>query len=233
MWHAALLIAFLGHLASTEVAQQPSSLAIDIIQKTREVYLQCSTYRDVGKVTTIFFENGRQRTDEKPFQTAFVRPGQFRFEYQTKVPPGRYIIWRDGADMQTWWNVHDPPLRTPQSFSLAIAGAMGVSGVSAYRIPSLLLPSDVGGTGVARLTTMKPIEDGTIDDRSFYRFQSPPQQALQATSVETVWIDKKTFLIRRVFVESQFPNFRTEATTDYDASINVPIPPELLAFAHP
>ena len=80
---------------------------------------------------------------------------------------------------------------------------------------------------------MTRIEDGTIGDKSFYRLQSPPQQTPQATSVETVWIDKETFLIRRVFVESQFANFRTESTTDYDASINLPIPPELLAFAHP
>jgi hypothetical protein len=78
-------------------------------------------------------------------QTAFVRPGQFRFEFQDSIPLTRYIIWRDGEYVQTWWTIMSPQLRKPPSFGLAIAGATGVSGSSACRVPKLLLTSQVGG----------------------------------------------------------------------------------------
>jgi outer membrane lipoprotein-sorting protein len=235
MWRAAVLIALFSGVFSTRVAQQFSSAGKAIIQRTLEVYLQCSSYRDSGKATTVFYPEGRQPfTEDKPFRTAFLRPGQFRFEFESTLLAGkRYIIWRYGDTVQTWWNAADPPLRTPQSFIAAIGGAMGVSGQSAYRVPSLLLASDISGSWAERLRAMTPIEDGTIDGKSFYRFQSPPRQTPDATSVETVWIDKETFLIRRAFLEGQMEDSRIEVTTDYDAAINVPIPPEQLTFAHP
>ena len=57
-----------------------------------------------------------------------------------------------------------PQLRKPPSFGLAIAGATGVSGSSACRVPKLLLPSEVGGKQGRAMTA---IEGGVIDGRAF------------------------------------------------------------------
>ena len=83
-----------------------------------------------------------------------------------------------------------PQLRKPLSFGLAIAGATGVSGSSACRVPKLLLPSEVGGKQGRAMTA---IEGGVIDGRAFYRFQAQPQQLEKSTILETVWIDKDRF----------------------------------------
>ena len=83
-----------------------------------------------------------------------------------------------------------PQLRKPPSFGLAIAGATGVSGSSACRVPKLLLPSEVGGKQGRAMTA---IEGGVIDGRAFYRFQAQPQQLEKSTILEAVWIDKDTF----------------------------------------
>jgi hypothetical protein len=83
-----------------------------------------------------------------------------------------------------------PQLRKPPSFGLAIAGATGVSGSSACRVPKLLLPSEVG---VSKVAAMTAIEGGFIDGRAFHRLQAQPQQLEKSTMLETVWIDKDAF----------------------------------------
>src|ERR1044071_9484572 len=96
-------IALVVVLSAIGYAEPQSTLTSgDIADRTKSVYAECSSYHDTGKVTTVFFENDRQRTVEKPFQTAFVRPDRFRFEYRDEsLPAGtRYIIWRVGANVQ-------------------------------------------------------------------------------------------------------------------------------------
>jgi outer membrane lipoprotein-sorting protein len=49
----------------------------------------------------------------------------------------------------------------------------------------------------------------------------------------TLWIDKATFLIRRIDRSTQFPTFHTVQTITYRPSINVEIPDSALAFNYP
>ena len=95
----------------------------------------------------------RTRTTERPFATAFVRPDQFRFEFNdrdsvVKDPQGdrlsRYIIWSDGKEVQTWWDVK-PGIEKPESLSLALGAAFGVSGGTSSTIAGLLMPEQMSG----------------------------------------------------------------------------------------
>jgi hypothetical protein len=104
--------------------------------RVAKAYAGCKSYRDSGVVKTVYVEAGRTRTEMKPFKTAFVRPDQFRFEYTQKRGEGahevnRYIVWRRGTDVRTWWDVK-PGIEKPASLALALAGATGVSGGSAH-----------------------------------------------------------------------------------------------------
>src|SRR5207249_4186630 len=66
-------------------APQDSGTADEIFAYMVQSYRNCTSYSDSGVVKTIFImTNGRTRTVEQPFTTAFVRPDRFRFEFQEK-----------------------------------------------------------------------------------------------------------------------------------------------------
>src|SRR5262245_40637691 len=71
----------LGH---TRIEADDQGLsAEEILERMATTYAKCKTYQDSGCVTTTFFYADRQHTHKKPFSTAFVRPGQFRFEFKS------------------------------------------------------------------------------------------------------------------------------------------------------
>jgi hypothetical protein len=49
----------------------------------------------------------------------------------------------------------------------------------------------------------------------------------------TIWIDKKTFLVRRIDSQKKFDAFRTEETTSYDPVFDGEIPDKKLEFDPP
>ncbi len=56
-----------------------------ILAAMAEAYATCASYRDAGVVTTRFLHpDGGGFTTTRPFRTAFVRPGRFRFEYRDR-----------------------------------------------------------------------------------------------------------------------------------------------------
>ena len=69
---------------------------------------------------------------ERPFATAFVRPGRFRFQF-TDTGLGdrssRYIVWADGNEVLSWWDAK-PGVRHPGALQDALAPAAGISGGS-------------------------------------------------------------------------------------------------------
>jgi outer membrane lipoprotein-sorting protein len=69
-----------------------------ILDKMASTYATCKSYRDSGAVTNFF---SPQHIDVKPFRTAFVRPDQFRFEYDDPDPEKPYIVWAKGDKVRT------------------------------------------------------------------------------------------------------------------------------------
>src|SRR5947209_15674711 len=114
----------------------------EILGAMAEVYATCPTYRDSGQVVTHFFDPGSdrpKRTSVRPFETAFVRPDRFRFEYRNRYkddgPWYRHIVWAKGGDVRMWWDVRTG-VEYPDSLGMAIAAATGVSGGSAHVVPA-------------------------------------------------------------------------------------------------
>ena len=52
-------------------------------------------------------------------------------------------------------------------------------------------------------------------------------------SALTVWIDKRTFLVRRIDERTKFPDFHTEVATTYEPVIDEAVPETLLEFDPP
>jgi outer membrane lipoprotein-sorting protein len=214
-------------------AEEPKPEAFkaeDVLGRMAKAYAACKSYQDSGNVKTVFVWADRNRTVEKPFTTAFVRPDRFRFEYKEKEgggPERRHIVWRKGKEVQTWWDVQ-PGVEKPESLEIALAGATGVSGMSAHTVPALLLPKEVGGRRLTDITEAKRIDDAKLDKVDCFciegKFGGNPI---------TLWIDQKTFLVRRIDAQQKFDDFRTETTTTYDPAIDEEIPDKKLEFDPP
>src|SRR5215471_10092195 len=112
-----------------------------ILARMADVYANCSSYRDEGKVVSAF--------EELSFATIFERPSRFRYEYTRSGPRSdRYVIWRTApGETQSWWTIRS---NSPnQSMNMAIASATGVSAATSHNIPRLLMPDEVTGFSFA------------------------------------------------------------------------------------
>ena len=209
---------------------KPEALtARDLLDRMAKAYAGCKSYRDSGVVQTVFVKADGSLAVEKPFRTAFVRPDRFRFEFSQKGPDGkvsRYIIWRKGQDIQTWWDL-EPGVKKPESLNLALAGATGVSGTSAHTVPRLLLPKAVEGRSLLELTDVRRVGDARLGKAECYRVAGK-----FAANPMTLWIDKKTFLVRKIEQQMKFPDFRAEQTTTYEPVAGAEVPEAALDF-HP
>ncbi len=205
--------------------------AEEIIEASVATYLDCDSYRDKGVVTTTLHPGDSERIERKPFKTSFSRTGQFRFEFESRGVLGliaqRYIVWTDGTEVLTWWDVK-PGVEREETLSTAVAGATGVSGRSAHTIPVLLLPDRIGGRRLSDMTDLVRADDTSIGDIDCYCVQGK-----YGGQRKTVWIDKTTHLIRRIDLHVKTEDLQFETTTTYDAAVNTTVSAADLAFNPP
>jgi hypothetical protein len=227
----ALAFALFTPFRATAAEPSPSTplSGSDVLAHMAQTYATCRSYSDTGVVRIVYFEEGRQRTEERPFKTAFVRPDHFRFEFTDTFlgKSRRYIVWQQGLDVYTWWDIK-PGQQTLSSLDLGLAGATGVSGGSAHTVPSLLLPGVVSGRSLRELTDITRLEDAACGTATCAQVEG-----LYGKQTRTLWIELDTFLLRRIDEATTFPSFRTERTTTYSPTVNEVIPPEILAFDPP
>jgi outer membrane lipoprotein-sorting protein len=231
-------------------AQQPQGVASltdsQIVELAERAYARCDSYRDSGVVTTTFVSEDRQWTAEIPFTTAFLRPDRLRLEFKDKSlgdPPPTTIIWSTDGEVRTWRDI-DPGVETPADLEEALAAATGVSQGISYRVPSLLIPG--AALGGPPLDLHYAVRIGDAEDEGFGCFRIRGQRirtpitlgegeraaVLRENSV-TLWIDKDTYLVRKVEESNVYDTFSTEAITTYNPEIDVEIPAELLEFGPP
>lgn len=200
-----------------------------IVKKLLDRYRELESYQDTGMAKTVFWKNEQvDRTVERPFKTAWVRPDRFRFEYSEKLLLGqvnhRYIVWMHGDDVQSAWTLKGGK-RHEQGLLHAIAGVTGLSGGSAYLVSSMLLPDTLGRGVIAQLESLKRIEDGELGERGCYRITGELEQ-----STYTVWIDREEPILRRVDIATQQDGFRTKTRIVLEPQLNAPVAEEDLAF---
>jgi hypothetical protein len=188
-----------------------------ILARMSEVYANCTSYRDEGKVVSAF--------EELSFATIFERPSRFRYEYTRSGPRSdRYVIWRTTpGDAQSWWTIrHDSP---NQSMNMAIASATGVSAATSHNIPRLLMPDEVGGFSFAldNWVDATRADEESVNGRICYKLSG--HYPLVPTAPVTLWVDKETFLVRKILSNG--------ATVSYSPQLNVPIEQSTFQFQPP
>jgi outer membrane lipoprotein-sorting protein len=163
--------------ARADETKQEELTAQDILDRMVNAYAECKSYQDSGQVQTVFIQANGRRTDKKPFATAFLRPDRFRFEYKSIKAGGdeaRHIIWRQGSDIQTWWDIR-PGVERPSSLEFAVSAAQGVSSGASGKIPRLLMPNELGGVYRLGLANIKRISDETLDSVECFRIEGSRQ----------------------------------------------------------
>lgn len=214
------------------MARSEKALSADeILAQMASVYANCQSYVDTGKVETLFIHPNRKRTVTKPFSTAFIRPSALRFEFKSRRGEKEwdsYIVWSRNNTVKTWWSIQ-PEIKEQPSLIIALAGATGVSGGSAYTIPTLLMPDLIKGRKPFHLKNAKLIGDEVVSDVAAYKIQGTRYKDHPTTA----WIDKKRFLILKIFEKKKIKDFETETTTTYTPHINVKVDPKKLEFNIP
>jgi hypothetical protein len=253
VWAAVALAPWLLALAAATRAQETAkgggeaagASPVKILLAMQKVYAGCTSYRDSGDVVTTIVTDGGRATSERPFATAFVRPGRFRFQF---IDTGlgdrssKYIVWSDGSEVRSWWDAQ-PGVRHPGSLQEALVPAAGISGGSSVRVPGLLLPEEIGEGSL--LLAPERIEDGVERGVECIRIKGKGRQtpyalptgpARSVTVLDetvTLWIDRTTSLLRKVEENRTFETYRSESTTTYTPEINVVVPAADLAFGAP
>lgn len=144
-----ILALTLACAVSTGIAAEKESTdsltAQQILDKVATSYATCKSYRDSGVVTNDFGphtagDHFPRHVAVKPFRTAFVRPDQFRFEYDDPTPEKPYIVWAKGDDVRAWWHIR-PGEEKLSSLEDGISGLRVFLAVQRTRFPRCSCPT--------------------------------------------------------------------------------------------
>ena len=233
---ACLWLFFLTSVASTQ--QNTAFTGEQILAQVKANYAQCQSYMDSGQVQTVYIRERERRTEIKPFTTAFVRPGGFRFEFQSRrgeLEWDRYIVWQKDSAVKSLWTPNEEE-REFNDLGRALAGPTGVSGGSASLMPALLLPQIIRGGLLKVLTNVTLVGEDSVGKFAAYKLEALDL----AGRTVTLWIDKGRLVLLRLYQKrkidpSKLPNgkgapFETENTITFDPVINEPVPATRLEF---
>lgn len=166
-----------------------------IIAKLATRYGACKTYRDTG----VARDPGRQG-DRETFDTWFVRPNSFRFDW-SDFRQGRLA---SGADKSAVWSndngafsshcFNNNKVEKEKNLEMAVAGAAGVSRGVVYTIYNFLFKDP-------RQRSLFVSNDWTVTDDEFagrpaYLLVSKQKPA--SGEFSEVWITKDDFVMRKV-----------------------------------
>jgi hypothetical protein len=208
--------------------------ARDILRKTARTYRTSKSYSDTGTVQTEYVSPSRQWTEETRFKTAYVAPFDFRFESDSHSIGGTevaFIAWRDENEVKAWYNLNpdiDDDITTLQG---ALDAGAGITRDATGMIPGLFIPGTKLGGDIVRLTDAVRLEDAQVDGVDCFQVQG--FRWPNTGQPTTVWIDKDSFLIRRVYEEQDIQGVRSKITWLYQPALNVPVPADALQFSRP
>ncbi len=209
--------------------------AREILGRVAATYANARSYRDTG-VVRITWSGELSHASQRPFRTAFVRGGGFRFEFADQEPRSllgmvgfpetHLVIWGDNDRAKTWWTLNDGEVKDTD-LDLAVWGAKGVSGGSSHLVPRLLLPGTISGESIDALEDPRVAAIETVDGRRCVRLNGT-----HGGGLVDFWIDDHS-LLRRVRKIRKENAGQVEEITAYEPSIDVGIAPATFVFEPP
>lgn len=239
-----VVVAALAVVACCLIPPTAAETPEQVLDRMVEVYADLQTYRDRGEVITVFRTDNGSWSDAIRFSTAFARDGGslayptfrgrsvepgpkaplFRFDFRHRAgrngPWYDFVVWADGEDIRTWWDVHER-VETHSRISEAIAYPMGVSGLSSANVPGMLF-----GTLSPLLNLSSVSDQGNeiIDGTACRKLQAEPYGTGERW---TLWIDRETYLLRRVLILREIDSAEVVATTTYFPEVDIELAREI------
>ena len=203
-----------------------STPAGDILQKVAETLANCSTYIDHGVQYTKWIKPKRE-SEKIAFRTAFIRPHHLRFEYAArwKSGPSNMIVFMEDETIKSKWNRQSPNVKEEKSLTNALAG----TGWLGATIPCLLLPTKVKSWSLLQMEKIERMTDKPFNGKSHYRIKGYHPMG-EADEPILLWIEKSTYLIRKIERISKSNNYMAKETTIINAHININLTAEKLDF---
>ncbi len=215
------------------VAGPAAGPAEPIIARMLTTYTAARSYADEGEVVQVFDYGTRRETTKKPFATRFVRPRLFRYEFSHRNGGAKdsnlFVVWTDAAPdrSKTWWTLR--PEIQEATLPMALGAGVGISGYSSMTIPALLMPGSLSSHVLVSLREPRLTGEEAVDGAPCDRVEGEYARG----NIETVWIDKATSLVRRIFIHSLVNGAKVEETTTYRPRVDVEIPPDRFTFEPP
>ena len=100
--------------------------------------------------------------------------------------------------------------------------------MSAIIVPSMLFQNLEDRQILQSLTDLTLVREEKVGGRDAFRIQG---NTVIKTSM-TIWVDKETFLLLKLFQKRHSPDYDLELTIQYEPKIDSDVPPEKLAFKH-
>jgi hypothetical protein len=213
----------------------PAALtATTILGRMAKVYAGCKTYRDTGVATTVPVGDAPGETERIEFTTAFVRPDRLRFVFQGGSPDRETggIVWCNGGDVR--WQFLGGGVKTEDPLVKALFAAVAESMSTSSYVPDLLTAKRGDGMhmgALSGLTDPERLGDAGHDGAQCFRVQFLPNGVAEHRT--TLWIEQKSFLLRRVDERFRYPDFCAEQTTTYTPVLDEEIADALLEFRPP
>lgn len=207
--------------------------AKDIIDSSKNAYVNLEMYQDSGKVLQEFYNlpnNQNPYENAKYFKTDYNKNGQFNFEYYEAGRSNSLYVINRGLDnkVQSWWGVTNA-LTTDRSLKDCLSAARGVSSLTSTQIPELLFSLNYSILGVnifESLTNEKLIGLEEISGQKCYRIDG---NKIKEGTI-SIWISKDDFLIRKIEIDQKVSNFRVKSTYQYFAKIPTSIATSVFEF---
>lgn len=183
-----------------------------IISKTESNYSTLKVYLDSGKVISSFYKLTSPHKSAILFKTAYKQTGEFNFEFYKLGTVRLNIVNRDGNNKVMKY--FGSEAAEAQSFSLAMAGATGISSGAAIMIPNLLMPTAVN---TRHKNIFHSIRDAkleaseVINGRSCYKIIGKEDMEDKDGYVR-IWISKADYLIRKIEIDRKVRDFRVKTS---------------------
>lgn len=182
--------------------------ANEIMQSVGGAYAELESYQDKGYVETTFKPGtDAERVTKLTFETNFMRPNLFRFDWKDRLledsEERHHIIWCDGK--AAYWKYPDQGKRrikmpfvfpnTTRDLGFVIAAATGVSSGVAQTVSALLMPQ-LNGRRLSDLKDLELVGDREVKGESCYLIKHNDRDRINDETI--IWISKSRFIVRKI-----------------------------------
>ena len=195
---AVLALVWVACVHSAPHVDVPLPAPGDVLARMTATYRDLHAYADRGTITDRVANASGTHTFSSTFRTAFVRPGQLRFEYDNLGDAERaYVVWTADGRARTFWYLKPSLVKEDADLADALEEGASVSSTTSYVIPQLLRPDLFDSGSVADLDAAHLVGLESIAGQTCLHVTG----ALHGRATD-LWIDDASYLLRQIRVST-------------------------------